>query len=208
MIFYLLIIALSILADQLTKWIASSSLIDAGSVPLIEGVLHMTYVENPGAAFGMLSDKRWLFMALSTVAILIMLVYLFIFGRRISPLMGCSLALIIGGGIGNMIDRIVYGYVVDFIDVTIINFWVFNFADMCVCVGAALLLISVFFAEIGESRAAKRRLAAKEKDELEQAQKEQAEGDYTPMFIVIDDPTEEKSEADGEEPDNAEKSDM
>ncbi len=170
---------------------------NAASYPVIQDVLHLTYVENRGAAFGMLKDERWLFMAISTFAIVIMFIYLIVFRKRLSPLLGASLALIIGGGIGNMIDRVAYGFVVDYIDFTIINFWVFNFADMCVCIGAALLLISVLFAEIDENKAAKKRLEAKERA---MSAKEEESDDYTPMFIVIDDPEEIDSnpKADGE----------
>jgi signal peptidase II len=125
------------------------------SLALWEGVFHLTYVENRGAAFGMLSNHRWVFMILSTMAILGLSVYLF-WGRSyladknedgsypILPLFtGLSLAMVISGGIGNMIDRIWLGYVVDFFDFTLIDFAVFNVADCFVTVGAVLLAVSL-----------------------------------------------------------------
>lgn len=126
--------------DQLTKWLAIVYLQGEASFPLWKNVLHFTYVENTGMAFGMLKDHRWVFMLFSTIAIVGLLVYLFRF-RPESRWMQVSMAMIIGGGIGNMIDRIFLGYVVDFIDFTLINFAVFNVADSFVCVGAGIMIV-------------------------------------------------------------------
>lgn len=131
-----------IIIDQVTKWLCVAFLKEAESVPLIRGFLHLTYVENRGAAFGSFSEHRWVFMVFSTIAIVGVTVYLLKFCEN-DRLLRCSLALIIGGGIGNMIDRIASGYVVDFIDFTLINFAVFNIADCFVTVGAVLLAISL-----------------------------------------------------------------
>lgn len=125
--------------DQLTKWLAVVNLQGEPSFPLWPEVLHFTYAENTGMAFGMLKDHRWVFMVFSTVAILGLAVYLFRF-RPESRWMQVSMAFIIGGGIGNMIDRIILGYVVDFIDFTLINFAVFNVADSFVCIGAGMMI--------------------------------------------------------------------
>ena len=126
--------------DQLTKWLAVIYLQGEPSFPLWKDVLHFTYVENPGMAFGMMQNNRWVFMVFSTVAIVGLAVYLFRF-RPESRWMQVSLALIIGGGIGNMIDRVVLGYVIDFIDFTLIDFAVFNVADSFVCVGAGMMIV-------------------------------------------------------------------
>ncbi len=145
-ILYTLTIALGIGIDQLTKLLSAEYLAPIDTHPIIEGVIHLTYVENRGAAFGMLADNRWIFMVVSTVAIIAMLLYLYL-GHAENTLMAVSLAMIISGGIGNMIDRLALGYVVDFIDFRLINFAVFNGADSFVCVGAALLLLSIFLYE-------------------------------------------------------------
>ena len=152
-IVYGAIIVLGILLDQLSKALAVKFLSIRTTLPLWEGVFHLTYVENRGAAFGMLKNHRWVFLVFSTLAILLLAAYLF---RGISylseknetglyppiaPLGGIALSLIVSGGIGNMIDRLLLGYVVDFIDVRLINFAVFNIADSFVCVGAALLAL-------------------------------------------------------------------
>ena len=144
------IIAVGILLDQLTKYLAVEHLKPIESLPLWKGVLHLTYVENRGAAFGMLSESRWVFMVVSTVALSALLVYFYFFHRRYTYLGTVSLAMIISGGIGNMIDRTALGYVVDFIDFTLINFAVFNFADSIVCVGAGMLVLAIMREPKGE----------------------------------------------------------
>ena len=133
------IITGSVFLDQLTKWLAVVYLQGEPSFPLWRDVLHFTFVKNEGAAFGMLANHRWVFMIVSTVAILGLLIYLFRF-RPKSRYVQITLAMIIGGGIGNMIDRFALGYVIDFIDFTLINFAVFNVADSFVTVGAFMLM--------------------------------------------------------------------
>ncbi len=125
--------------DQLTKWLAVIYLEPLDSLPLWQDVLHLTYARNEGAAFGIFSNSRWVFMVFSTVAIIGLLVYL-IFFRPKSRYVQITLAMIVGGGIGNMIDRILLGYVIDFIDFTLINFAIFNVADSFVTVGAFMLM--------------------------------------------------------------------
>ena len=126
--------------DQLTKWLAVVNLQGKPSFPLWPEVFHFTYAENTGMAFGMLKDHRWVFMVFSTVAIIGLAVYLFRF-RPESRWLQVSMAFIIGGGIGNMIDRVFLGYVVDFLDFTLINFAIFNVADSFVCIGAGMMIV-------------------------------------------------------------------
>lgn len=139
MILLIAIILGSVALDQLTKWLAVAYLQGQPSFPIWQDVLHLTFAKNEGAAFGMLSDHRWVFMIFSSVAIIGLTVYLFRF-RPKSRYVQITLAMIIGGGIGNMIDRIALGYVVDFIDFTLIDFAIFNVADSFVTVGAFMLM--------------------------------------------------------------------
>ncbi len=141
---------LTIAADQATKLLTLQYLTDT-PMRLIPEVLHLTYVENKGAAFGMLADQRWVFIVISTVAIVALVAYLFIKKPK-DKLLCISLALIAGGGIGNMIDRIFRGFVVDMIDVTLINFYVFNVADSAVCIGCGLLILYMILDEIRTKR--------------------------------------------------------
>ncbi len=141
-ILYSAIIVGGILLDQLTKWLSVAFLKAVDTVPLIKGVLHLTYVENTGAAFGMLKNHRWVFILISTVTIVLFSAFLYL-GHAQNRLYAVSIAMIISGGIGNMIDRLALGYVVDFIDFRLINFAVFNGADSFVCVGAGLMILAL-----------------------------------------------------------------
>ncbi|MBR3424048.1 MAG: signal peptidase II [Clostridia bacterium] len=147
LILYAAIAAAVIAADQVTKYAAQTALRDIETFPLIRGVLHLTYVENTGAAFGMLSDKRWVFMVLSSVALVAMAVFTVI-NRNGRMMTNVAVAMIFGGGVGNMIDRFASGFVVDFIDFRLINFWVFNVADSFVCIGCGVLILSLILGEI------------------------------------------------------------
>ena len=144
MLIWFLIAAIAVILDQVTKWLAVEFLTKVETVPLIQNVLHLTYLENTGAAFGILKNNRWVFLIISTVAIIALLAYIAKFPPK-SKWLGVGLSFIVGGGIGNIIDRVLLGYVVDFIDFRLINFAVFNVADSFVCVGAVLVLIYVFF---------------------------------------------------------------
>lgn len=163
-IIYSAIITVGILLDQLTKWLAVKFLMPIDTCPLIKNVLHLTYVENKGAAFGMLKDHRWVFIVISTVAILAFMAYLYL-GHADNMLYGVSLAMVISGGIGNMIDRLALGYVVDFIDFRLINFAVFNGADSFVCVGAGLLILALILDLKNEYKVEKEKKTAEEKSE-------------------------------------------
>lgn len=148
MVIYAAVMAVVVFADQLTKWLASTYLKEIGSLPLIQDVFHLTYVENTGAAFGILKNARWVFIVISAAAIVAVIAFMAYQTHRrvrIPVLAGISLSLIAGGGIGNMIDRLMLGYVIDFFDFTLINFAVFNVADSCVTVGVVLMVIYIIF---------------------------------------------------------------
>ena len=165
---WILIIFGSIWLDQLTKWLAVTLLQGNPSVPIIPGARQLTYLENPGAAFGMLQNNRWVFLIISTVGILAVLAYLLI-KRPTSKLLCLALSFIVGGGIGNMIDRTLLGYVVDFIDFCLINFAIFNVADSFVCVGAGMLALWVILNTVREEKAKKSAGSATESPSAEQA---------------------------------------
>ena len=151
---YSLIIAVGIIIDQISKFVVVKFLKPIDDFPLWDGVFHFNYHENRGAAFGMLADNRWVFIVISTVAIIGIGIYLF-FGKASNTLMGVSMALIVSGGIANMIDRIFLGYVVDFLYFKLIDFAIFNIADSFVCVGAGLMMLALILELIAESKKAK-----------------------------------------------------
>lgn len=156
------IIAVAIALDQWTKRLAVIHLMNIKTLPIWEGVFHLTYRTNTGAAWSIFSapDQRWIYMTISTVGILAMLGCI-LFWRDLSSLSRVGLAMMAGGGIGNMIDRIVNGYVVDMLDFCVINYPVFNIADCFVCVGAGVLVLAFILEWRDELRAAK---AAKASD--------------------------------------------
>jgi len=141
----LLVILLTII-DQVTKLAAINYLRPIGNISLIPGVFHLTYATNAGAAFGMLQGARWFFVVL-TVGVLGAMVYYYVklpHTREYAWVRLC-LILICGGAIGNFIDRLLKGYVVDFLHVTFIRFPIFNFADIFLVVGTFLLAILMLF---------------------------------------------------------------
>ncbi len=129
--------------DQIIKYFVSLYLQPIGSVSVIDNLFSLTYVENNGVAFGMFSDMRWLFVVLTGVLIAIIVAYMFK-KRPKEKIFYISTALIIGGGIGNLIDRIFYGYVIDYLS---LSFFppVCNFADYCITIGTVILMIYLLF---------------------------------------------------------------
>jgi signal peptidase II len=146
MILWVSIILASVLLDQLTKLWAIESLALYESIEAIPFLINFCHIKNPGAAWGMFSDNRWVFIVISSVAIIGLPIFLYKY-RKAPFLFGFSLSLIIGGAIGNMIDRLFApnGYVTDFIEFAFMDFPVFNVADICVCVGAFMLFIYLAF---------------------------------------------------------------
>lgn len=140
------IFILSIIIDQVTKIWATNTLRDGSEIKIIDEFFRFSYVENRGAAFGMLQNKIWFFV-LVTVVMLAVLAYIFFTNKNLTLLSKLSLTFIAGGAIGNFIDRVRLGYVVDFFDVRFGNFYdfpVFNVADSFVVCGTILLMILIF----------------------------------------------------------------
>ena len=147
----LLLSAVLALVDQLLKLLVKAELAPIGELPLLDGVLHLTYVENRGMAFGMMQGQKWLLIWVTALVLLVLIAGI-IMGKIRKPATLFTTAVIIGGGIGNLIDRVYRGYVVDYIDVRIINFAVFNFADICVTCGTAVLLVILFVEMLREGK--------------------------------------------------------
>lgn len=142
--FFLSILIVAI--DQLTKYFAVNELRGQDTIHIVGEFLNLTYVENRGAAFGVFQDQR-IFFILVTGAVMILIALLFIFkGHTMTPASKYSLYMIVGGAIGNFIDRLRLGYVVDFIDVkfgSLYDFPVFNVADMALVVGTVILMVLI-----------------------------------------------------------------
>ncbi|WP_091834667.1 signal peptidase II [Marininema halotolerans] len=137
--YYLFAIAI-LLLDQSTKWLVMKKMHLYESIPLWQGVFHITSHRNRGAAFGILQDQRWLFIVVTLIVLTAIVFYLVRIGKS-QPLLSWSLACILGGAIGNLVDRIRFSEVVDFLDFRYINFAIFNIADAAICIGVGLMVI-------------------------------------------------------------------
>ncbi len=154
------LIVLLIAVDQWIKVWAVNNLAGNASIPLIPGVLQFSYVENYGGAFGIFQGIA-LMLALRTAVFLGVLAGLVVFfGLKKRYTFMWILAVITGGGIGNLVDRFHRGFVVDYIDFCLINYPVFNFADCCIVVGTIVLMVYIFFTD---RAAEKKKKAALEK---------------------------------------------
>jgi len=134
-----------LIIDQITKVKAATDIALNGDIKVWENVLHFTYVENRGAAFGMMQGGKWFFLIITAIAVIGMVWFLFKERKTMHFLMQFSICLLLSGAIGNLIDRVALGYVRDMIYVAAINFPVFNVADMAVCAGCGLLVLDILF---------------------------------------------------------------
>ena len=139
---YFTLISILIIIDQAIKWISRTKLTKFESYPVIDGFFHFTYLENRGAAFGMLQNKTWFFV-LITLLVVGYMIYFTKKNKNIDKKLTFVLSIITAGAIGNLIDRIWLGFVVDMFDFRGIWQFVFNFADICVVVGGILLIFLI-----------------------------------------------------------------
>lgn len=147
---YFIIIAIVIAFDQLTKYLIQANFELNSTIPLIDGIFHITYIHNSGAAFSLFQNKTGFLIAMQLIVISIVVIYLVKKQKKEHWCLLLSLSLIVAGGVGNLIDRAMNGYVVDFLD---FRFWpIFNVADISVCVGCGLLVLYMFFIEPKRSR--------------------------------------------------------
>lgn len=132
--------------DQVTKYLALVNLKPIGSMVLADGFLDLTFVENRGVAFGMFSGQRWFILLLTAV---ITVVLLYFYGKlpktKEYRFVRFAMVLVFAGAIGNMIDRVFRGYVVDFFEFAFVRFPVFNVADIFVVVGVSILAFLILF---------------------------------------------------------------
>lgn len=159
MLIWIAIICGIVFLDQLTKWLITVNMAVGDGVEIIEGVIRFKYITNDGMAFGMLDNHRWVFMVASSVAIVGVFVYMCMKHKQADKLLFLALSMFVGGGIGNMIDRVLLGYVIDFVDFYAFGSiwqWVFNVADAFVCIGGVLLIIYFINEIIKDSKSHKK----------------------------------------------------
>ncbi|BCJ86046.1 signal peptidase II [Effusibacillus dendaii] len=132
---------LVVILDQITKYLVKTRMVFGESIPVLGDFLLITSHRNQGAAWGVFAGQRWLFVLIA-IAVIIGVVY---YSRRVkSPLIRAALPLLLGGAVGNLIDRILYGEVVDFLDVRVINYPIFNLADSAIVIAICLILLDTW----------------------------------------------------------------
>ena len=139
-----IVIVLLVLLDQLVKYLVKTNIPLGSSVPFLPGILSLAHIHTTGAAFSMLSGARWFFVIL-TVAFVIFGMWVLLTGRLRHSLGKWSWVLVLAGAVGNLIDRCLYGYVVDMFEVQFMHFAIFNVADIFVVVGGILFCIYYLF---------------------------------------------------------------
>ena len=142
---YILFILAVVAADQVTKWLVMENIALHGHVDFIPGLLSLTYAQNTGAAWSMLEGQRWLFILVFAVLTVLLLLEFFKFHMPFTDFERWLIAAVYAGGLGNMIDRMRLGYVVDMINTDFMNFPVFNVADCFITCGCILLIIRLVF---------------------------------------------------------------
>lgn len=140
----LIIVAVLVAIDQLIKLLVIEHLKPIGSLPLVDGFIQLNYAENTGAAFGSFSGKTSLLSIFTFIVIVAGFIYLFVKKRKVDGEYVC-IALIIAGGLGNLVDRVFRGFVVDYIEPLFIDFAIFNFADILVTCSCVALVIWLFY---------------------------------------------------------------
>ncbi len=179
-----LLVALAVVVlDRLMKWwivrsipgeMVNGSWVRTGeNIPLLPGVIHLTQVHNYGAAFSILENRRWQLLVASVLLMAVVIWALFS-GRVKHPAGRWALGLVLGGAVGNAIDRAALGYVVDMFEVEFMDYAVFNVADIFIVCGAILFCLYILFFEEKQTRAAGEsfRVVPREEYEAQQAQDE------------------------------------
>lgn len=148
LIFLIILGVILVSADQLIKIWVVNNLMPVKVMDFIRfgdvEILGLRYCENTGAAFSSLSGKKWFLIVLVSVMLVGLLVFTVRYEKK-RPFFLVSSVMVMSGGVGNLIDRVRLGYVIDYLDVKLFNFAVFNFADICVVLGAIFMLLYLFF---------------------------------------------------------------
>ena len=142
---FAILAAVFTVVDQMSKeWIVNvTENVEGRGFTVIKGIINFTFVKNDGASMGLFGGQR-IFLILVTVAVFAFGLWYFIKNRPDNMLFLSATSLIASGAVGNLIDRIQLGYVRDFIDLDFVNFYIFNFADCAICMGAGLLILYAF----------------------------------------------------------------
>lgn len=169
----LLIIGLLIVFDMLTKKYIYGHCDAVSDIKIIDGVIRFTAVKNTGAGFGILKNQTGALTAISFISSIVLIIFIFYSYPRRNKILRSALVMIIAGAIGNLIDRMVLGYVRDFVYFELIDFAIFNFADSFLTIGTALLIIYIlFFYSKEENELMEKKKAAKAQADIEEKAEE------------------------------------
>lgn len=152
---YYVIAVVMIVIDQWTKYLVIENMTIGESIPVIENIFYLTSHRNPGAAWGILQGQMWFFYIITLIVVGIIIYYIEHYAKT-NRLLGVSLGLVLGGAIGNLIDRVRFQEVVDFVDVYIFSYDypIFNVADSSLVVGVILIGIITLFEEVRKDKKA------------------------------------------------------
>lgn len=142
---YYILIVVIIAFDQLIKKIVVSQMNLHETIPIFQNIFHITYIQNRGAAFSLLEGYSAVLILFPAVVIIAAFIFMVVKGKTLHKLLAISISFVIAGGAGNLIDRVLLGYVVDYFDFRV--FPIFNIADIFVCIGCGLLIIYVLFVD-------------------------------------------------------------
>ncbi len=146
-----IIVFVTFLADRITKYFIINFPFYDGFVDINTGFMSIVRVYNTGAAFGILKDHTFFLMLFSLLVVITLLVYLLKNGQKLNRLQVIGISVIIGGTAGNFFDRLVYGYVIDFIKLNSIDFPIFNIADIFINIGVLIIFAAIFIAKQEDS---------------------------------------------------------
>lgn len=152
MILYGIISLVIVIIDQISKFSIITHLTPSSRLILIPNIINIVYKKNTGAAFSILSDHVYLLGIISAIFCIAVAMF-FVIKRPKNPIMCTAMSMIFAGALGNGIDRIFRGFVIDFIETDFIQFPVFNIADISITIGAALLMVYVIFLDKNEEKA-------------------------------------------------------
>jgi lipoprotein signal peptidase len=142
----LLIIAAAVAIDQISKHLIVSAMQPLETIPVIGSVFQLTYIQNTGASFGIFQGAQVFFLIATAVTLVVLGIYMVMARRKQTVWLRVSLSLVVAGAVGNFIDRIIFGYVRDFLDFSGLYFpWIFNVADSCLVAGSIMLGIYLLF---------------------------------------------------------------
>ncbi len=184
MLIEFLVLGVILVADLVSKEYVSKFLqgIDGLSFTLLDGFMDLTYTENTGAGFGIFKDNTTALIVVTAIVMAGVLVYL-IMAQKQNQWLRVSLIFVLGGGIGNLVDRIALGHVRDFFEFTFMDFAIFNVADVFVTVGAFMLVIVLIIMLVQEGRASKKKF---EEEQAALASGGAVQNDTTPNQDTID----------------------